>query len=102
MVRAGSVEADDEADLAQPRPQVFQICTEVGAAGLLARLQQDDRARMGAAARVQRFEGGRRRVGRVPVVARAAAVQPAAGDDGVHGPSPGDHSPAAGCLSRWP
>lgn len=69
VVPAVGVEAHHQGDLAQPTGQVLQVGGQVWAAGLLARLQQQDRPAMAAA----RGPHGRMWPGQQPVTARRSA-----------------------------
>ena len=61
---------------------------QIGAAALLARLDQDDAARVRRARALQRLDRGEGAERRVAVVLGPAAVEPVAAADGLPGPEP--------------
>ena len=79
------VEADDEAGRADALLEVLEVGRQVGAAALLARLDEDEHAAPAAARRQQTRHGGERRVA---VVGRAPAVEEVALAHRLVGPEP--------------
>ncbi len=78
VIAAAGVEADDQVGVADARGQRVDVEGQVGAAALLARLDEDSEIRMGDALLAQRHNGGQCREDGVAVVGAAAAVEPVA------------------------
>ena len=103
VVEAAGVEADDELGRADAVGQRLDVGRQVGAAALLAGLDEHHEAGVGdalglgrtrwPAGRRTRRSRRRRRRGRRACRPRCT---------GVHGPSPSRHPVISGCLSRWP
>ena len=83
VAEAARVEADDEARRPDALLEVLEVRRQVGAAALLARLDEDEHAALAAARRHQTRHGGERRVA---VVGRAPAVEEIALAHGLPGP----------------
>src|ERR1019366_2498034 len=77
VVAGAAVEADDEADLAEPSLQGIDVERQVGRAAFLAGLDDADAARPGDTLPVERLDRGDRGIDRIAVVGTAAAVETA-------------------------
>ena len=82
--------------------RALHVGGQVGAAALLARLDQDEAARVRRARALHRLDRGEGAEHRVAVVLGPAAVEPISAADGVQGPSPSSQPTISGCLSQWP
>ena len=72
------IQADHELHVAQVLSQVIEIHLEIGAAALLARLDEDNAAAVGDVVRFHRLDREQCREGGVAVVRDSSGVQPVA------------------------
>ena len=88
VVAAARVETDHEIRLADAGGELLHVGGQVGAAALLARLDQDQTARMRHPRALHRFDRGEGTEHRVAVVLGPAAIEPIPAADGLPGTEP--------------